>query len=405
MVAQTIDRETEQLAERYSVDPAKVRRICIEWEQLDRHGVPLLLSITGLTQLSMRPSWADFGIAEDDARAERLSTGLAKLFPDALVNRLKTLENRYRYWLSRMSFNVGVYKPFRYMLDKTWPAWQSKKAELDAEWAEAVAALTEPDAYDRAQAMLVADYTRIADAAYTALHATAAARGMVLEEPYDSFLQRMIGRATQAFPSREQLIATLKVDVQLGLLQNPMDVLRFVLGSAPDAHRNGESQGTHALLRSLQSEQARRMLMDAASPLAEVVDGALAALYRDASSILIVLSEKEHIPARTVGKIHGLRDHYQLYSMVANEAVEGALDAIGRAMVKPPSVRVTPGGKRVKYDLPAVVAALNDLKRACRKSAEVMAELHPGEWGDLGEQHAGAAAPADPQRFQGAAAP
>ncbi len=374
----TYDAQLKQtVADEYGIDPETVRLIDFDFARLAESCVQVRIIVEGVSQFRKTASWGVLGVAEKDMRREDLTRGTVACWPMEQVRRLESLEQQLRTTLpAKYSHDIDGFQPYRVFQKGTGsqaqpdrsPFW-TWRAEHDAklvEWDAAVAAVL--DQYDTARTRFEGRITRMAAEGYIALAARCAEVGDTPPDPVKT-IEADIKRAMDRFPSRDHLRASLRVAVLYRKIRNPIAVAELLEQLTRD-------EVTRDAIEQEVLNSTVIGLLDLGAPVVQVLNEAVAELWRDAGEVLSLIRDGRRFQHTTAERVRGWKPRYLLMAGGRDAAVEAALDACAVAL---------PADAKKGADLGPLVDAVTELRQATRGAADAMVRIRPEVWGALVE--------------------
>ncbi len=166
-------------AQSMGVDVDRVSVVRLELDALLSQGTLIDVDVKGIAQFMATASFEELGIPIKDMRSKRYTTGKKYLIPHDYLSPLISLETQFRTSLLRWSLDIEGFRPWRYLkataIDgkSAYENWREEWEKLQGLLSEAVAKIITD--YPLLQAALVADFSEVAEEAWTAIRSRDAA--------------------------------------------------------------------------------------------------------------------------------------------------------------------------------------------------------------------------------------
>ena len=373
------DARRDQFAREHGVEPAQVRTIRLELNELLRAGSLWDVDIEGTSLLFASVSWREYGINESsDERAKKFTRGQKPLFPEELYRPIQSLEVRFRQTLARFGYRIAGFDKYTWVPATAFESWMRRHRELLEEFNERKGKLLAAHAH--VVEMKREEFHRFAARAWRAFEASSDA----VQVGRDDYIADVVARALGQIPTREALDARLRVVLKPALIEHDASIAQAEAEAQSYRLQREELRLREEQVRAMrlaQMDHARQQLSSMASPWDEVIHGFGAKLYAAVQEVQKVIEKHGYLPGKTAEKARGLRDMYQVLAIARNGRIEDSLDALERAMSTRPPERIN--GKELSYDPELVKEALDTIASVTIESARMMTQIRPQEWEEI----------------------
>lgn len=221
----------------------QVDHVTLQLSALRKRVILVRVTVTGSSLFTQGASYAELGIADKDARKNRYTPGQKFIFPREVANKWRSVENRLRDALDRLSYDIDAFAPYRALPWKAIKKWRKIFDKLQSE----AAAIRE---------QVKAEYPEYITRLTTELREGAAsAWRAVMAQGYDAvrfggrefffeedFINAVVERAITHVPSLEEVDRKLRIHYSAALVYGQADV-------AADRKRAAEIEEQEAVLR------------------------------------------------------------------------------------------------------------------------------------------------------------
>lgn len=341
----------------YRLSTERMRTHAADWTLLREKGVFVRVEVRGISQLFRKTLWADLGISETEVTSEWMTTGVSKVLPKEYVNPLDSMDGRFRKWLDSYSYDVEGFRPFRYLLkgegsydapgNSAYWNFYRKYEELLEIWDQRKARIL--DNYDEIRTIVENAYREIAGSSFQRLKAR---MKRDLTQSYETFRERMVARAMEAFPTKEQLDQRLTVSLIPGVLLNPAEMERILIQTEEIASERDAIELHQVNMLAMQ-------LMDTPSPFDTVFNECGAWLFDAATDSLASIDAMDapYLTRTSYEKLAGLRPRYAMMAIARDPSIDAALAVLDRALAVTP-VQGPIAGPAGRPDMQPVRSAL-----------------------------------------------
>ncbi len=398
-VSDTIDARLASVAEVTGEDAGNIQQVRMDISKLLDQGLLIDIDLHGFSMLKASTSWEELGIRSDDKRRNRISRGQKNLAPTHYVNRLQSLDTRFRQVLDKYSFKVTGFLPWRWLPLTAYTEWKKEhdelKVQLEAIKAEILAHWEEIEAENEEYFQAVA---RRAWKSYNTPDDESVVRtpdGKVLAG-YDAFEAHIVDAALAKMPTKGEIRTGIWADYRTGFLITPPEA-QALQAQAEEAYARASKAQAEAHLawqierergaeiserewtqrarlqaiREAELEHARQQLQAITNPLDEVMESFRAQIYGAVISIAQSIQKNGHLRGKVAQQARGLKDLYELLASATNDTeLETALQSLQNALDKS-----SPDGK--KYDIGAVeheLAKITEMTQDAARDVERRSE-------------------------------
>lgn len=385
---------------------------------LRNNGMLLDLDITGLTMFDAKTNWTlDMGVDAKDARrsTKRLRIGRKNLLPDT---KLQSIAQRIRAHLLDYSQAMTVFPGYRYVPYTAFMKWWDRHQELMAEWEDHVAWIL--DNYEGLKADCRADYAKHARDTWT--------KSVAIQRQYElgAFVDLVVADAISKFPTRERIMADLKVALKppatflleseykaellraqrvaqvaeeeriqhrlqtdawyradkarADELEAEAEIRKQQAWAATEERRATEAEAAQrirvaefqaqeemAAIRAAQIEIARDVVANTVNPLVEIVAQNRDRIYATLSRLRTNIQKRGWVHGKEADAIRSLREWFQLMNITDDNEMESKLMALAN------SLDAVPASTTTTYDADRVLSSLNDAMTTALQDATEMA--------------------------------
>ncbi len=359
----------DEAARLLGLDAGAIGNVRMQLRQLRSLGILVDIDIRGTSMFQRAATWAEWGIADQDIRHQRLSGGVKLLIPALYVKRLRSIETRLRQTLEQYSYSeIKAFAPFRWIPFTAYAEW---RAEWDRLAGEMEAVKTDIlDCYEGFVQDLAGEFRQIGRRAWKDISAqgytsvTVGGRKYATESDYAEFVA---GRAVGQMPSRQQIKDGLVVDYRTALVSDEADLeaelldaeraraqrdeLRVQADARARAEYEAEQQARARIdaMRQAELEHARKRLAEMGSPLDEVVNALRARIIKSAESMLESVRKSGFVRGKIAEQGAGLLEFFDLMSVGSDEKLrarlselKSAIGPVGRERTKDTAERDVP---------------------------------------------------------------
>jgi len=413
------DERKEQIAGVTGEDAGTIRAVQLDIRRMKELGILVDIDVHGTSLFTVRASWAELGIPEDDTRRKRLKRGSKDLIPKEYLGKLRSLETRFRQSLDKHSFDLEGFRPYRWVPFTAYEEWRTEWDRLQAELAELKAKII--NHYDEFVDAIAADFATIAREAWDAIRARrpAGAGEFALITDHgtfdglDAFIDHVVARATAKLPSPERIEAELYVDYKNALVATGADVEAELLArdqlhtkreiesakqklAQEQAHterkaewakqdqlhlevaeaeklsqiRVEEERVKLAAMRAAELEHARKQIENTVNPFQEVIEQFRSQIFQDVGEIAASIKKNGHVRGKVAERARGLLDTYRLLgAATGDDELEDALGELHDHLNGS-----APLDGETKYNTGDVVGALKEIAELTHEAAQTVAQ-------------------------------
>lgn len=367
-MVEKVKARRQEAATKLGLEVSQVHIRRLEIAQMRDAGLLIDLDVHGISMFSTRVSFAELGIAQNDARCKRMRAGRKDLFP-RISKKMQSLEVRARQNLKKNSHVVPVFGQYRWM---PWTAYESFRDSHDAIVAEIETTKQEAiDTWDEVYEENREFFANVAENAWTAMVAQYAPGDEVMivtqdhapfssKTGHDRFIEYVVQRALAKMPLPEEIQAMVKIDYSTSILYGESEVATeeaaIATAQAAQAEANAlkvkadhevwEVQHEEELLelsekakieafKTAEMEHARQQLAEMGSPIQDALDGLRATLYDAVGGLVAGLQKNGGFRGRASDRALELYNMWQELNggLLKDDALEVALENLNAKMV------------------------------------------------------------------------
>jgi len=388
-------------------DPDRIRAVSLQLDTLRKQGILVDLTIGGVGMFTRAATWLELGILDDDVRRARLSRGQKYLIPEDQVNRLRSLETRFRQLLEGYSYRITGFAPYRWI---PFTAYLAFRDEWDALVIEFDQAKTDILArYDEYVSLLASDFTQVAANAWKSIRSQGYDGARIDGIDYvdqAAFTAVIVSRALAKMPSREKIAESLAVDYTTALVYGEQDLAADQLAAERTQHQIElerdqryaqrqeaylqasilQRQAQHQVemqdlereqklvqleaMRKAEAEHARQRLAQMASPFDEIFTTLRRQIAADVQSMLESIRKNGYVRGKIAEKGRGLLAFFDLMAAHDDHELRGKLQQLQQAIGPIGDERPAASPER---DAGQIVAILDQINALSHTAAQDLA--------------------------------
>jgi hypothetical protein len=363
------------MAELADLQPEEIVDVRLELEMLRNKGLLVDLNISGTGIFQTRAKWFELGISKEELRTDWFTAGSKNLIPDQQIKRLKSVQARMRQCLTKYSYNIAGFRPYRWIPFTAYKAFKARFEELRKEFLAIKADILAN--YNQYSLDLVTTYEDIAKESFKKNAEDKGVNYISLDGrnyDKDDYVQRVIDGAQASFPSRAKVASRLQADYTTGALHLGNTGNQTVsLAEQVEAKAKAEKAKLELskaeieieAMRQAELEHARQALQEMSSPFEEVFEEMRYQMAESAESILTSVKKNGFLKGKVKEKGQGLLDWFDLMSAHTDDELRGKLIDLRTAINIPTD---KPVNKKHHYE--KVVEALEDITELAKVEAE-----------------------------------
>ncbi len=347
-----IQQRRAQAAARLDRDLSQVEVRRLELRQMREAGLLIDLDCHGSSMLSALNSFAELGIAADDARAKRFRAGSRDLFP-GYSGKVRSLETRARANLAKYSFQVAAFGGWAWL---PWSAYATWKANHDALCEELEGIKSEVlEDYADIREENRAYFAEVAERAWKGLTGQYAPGDRVMIRTpsgqifdslndHDRFVEFVVQSALSKMPLPDEIAYGVHFDYRTSILYSDAEIAaeEAVIAAAHSAKAEAQAKEievAHANLitnaqveafKQAELEHARKRLAEMGSPLQEALDSLRATIYDAVKSLAAGVDKNGSLRGRANGKAAEMLSYWRALNggLLQDDALESALETL-----------------------------------------------------------------------------
>lgn len=316
----------KKIAKVAQVNPEQVRVIKMNLNRLKEQGALVAIHCYGLSIIERRATNAERGVADDDMRARRISSGRVKTLPAELCGKLLTLRELSRSRLDDpfTSFNITGFKPWRYIPVKKFASWLQSQQELEEEWdkvkAECAASLSafKKDETERCTVLAQRSWNSLwANASKKAKEVVKVDGKQYTRGMFDVFEARVVEHALACIPTAKH-IDTMQLSWEVGGVETGGSIARDMAEEAKAQEEAAEAEAHTAELteetrqmKRIVSERIKEQLSSLPDPGVEMIQQLRGAVGETARNVRQSLEEKGRFYKGTSNALANLTQKFE----------------------------------------------------------------------------------------------
>lgn len=349
----------------------------------------LLVSVTvrGTGMFSRANTFLELGIADEDIRRQRYTSGSKYLYPKEIVNELHSIETGVRKALDDLSSDIESFRPWRVMKFTAIPKWRERYEHFKSRLEKLKKRCL--DEYDDARSTLAAEFAEAASRSWLAVRAQKFRHATLDGVPFlkkEVYIDHVVKMALAKFPTPEQIQTELTIEYHAARVASVADIEaqyleaerlraeRDLIGYKEQAEKDKIYNEQQHQLRLLQLEQyqreeaaqamihaeierARESLKGIKSPLEDAIEGLRTRIATDCQKMLDTIQRSGSIHGKVAEQGAGLLELYNLLSIVDDHKLHAALQEL-RQHIGPVGGKASPARDtlQIQSSLEAIVS-------------------------------------------------
>lgn len=347
----------KKASELTGIEEEQIGTVNLQLSRLRQLGLLVSVQVSGISKFMTSATWNELGITDHDERKKRLRTGAKLLIREELYKELRSCESSYRQLLARLSFDVTGFMPYKWMPFTAYAQWRLEAKEIEARFDRLKRRIVTE--YEKHIDELAEDERQMALRAWRLLvgagEADAIRFGGKVYTDQDAFVDDVMRRGVQRFPSKGAINSGLKIDYQTAIVTDQGDIEADLLAATKARAetdeieremrlKDDEAQAKLEAMRVAELEHARKQFAEMKSPIDEVMTALRSRIKEAAEGMLDSVKKNGFVRGKVAEQGAGLLELFDLLAVGDDRDLRRKLEEL--------KAKIGPVGKARKGDVP-----------------------------------------------------
>lgn len=325
----TIEQRERAAEEMGLVDAQEIKTINLEMDVIRDQGILIDLDVSGVSMFSRAASWMELGIHDKDARRQRLSKGQKYLIPDRKIKEIRSIESRMRQLVERYSYRITGFSPYRWIPFTAYETFRKDWEVLEIlfyDWKTEI-----ETGIENYRDELANDYSVMARQAWKSIQGQGYGAVIVDGVSYlteDDFIDRIVSKALENFPTARQVKSNLQADYSTAIVYASFGPDQLDAERAVRANQLEQAEFSHEMdlleidiqskrdkrdsMKKAELEHARERIQNMTSPFEEVFTALRSRIAADVEKMIGSIQKNGYVRGKIAQQGVGLLELYEL---------------------------------------------------------------------------------------------